>query len=166
MSSDDEARSTERPPANDDPLDSSRPDIAGAIVRAKTNASVGRYGPPSATAKINKFDLAQALALTTSDGEQSPSSSKPPREDDAPFVAGEVEVLGVEDESVPPNSKPSKKPQPEVDAEEISARAVAGATTAEEDAIVPKQSSGKVVLLILGAIVGVIVIAYVYVSTR
>lgn len=179
MSTDEEARSTERPPAQDDSevdLHDAHPDIAAAIKRAKTNASPGRYGPPSATAKINKFDLAQALALTTSDGEHVPSSSKPPRDDDAPFVAGEVEVVGEEEvnsgvpsggaakESVPPGSKPSKKPP-----KAISKPPIIDVITAEaedETAVVPKANSGNLVLVILGAIIGLIVVAYVYVTTR
>lgn len=175
MSSDEDARSTERPPANDGvEVDESGPDIAAAILRAKTNASAGRYGPPSATAKINKFDLAQALALTTSEGEHMPSSSKPPRDDDAPFVGGEVEVVGEEHASVPPGSKPSKRPKasslpPAPPIEEISARAVAlgeAHASDEEDAIVRRPRSGNLVLVILGALVGLAVIAYVYVRTR
>jgi hypothetical protein len=164
-----EARSTERPPAPDD---DPHTDIAAAIQRAKTNASPGRYGPPAATAKISKFDLAQALALTTADGEHAPSSSKPPREDDAPFVPGEVEVVGEEEvhsgvpglESAPPGSKPPSskagaKSKPPAD-EAVNESGVKPAQLAA-----PK-AAGRVSLVILAALIGVVVIAYVYVTTR
>ena len=168
VSRDEEARSTERPPAGEGEEDGV--DIASAIQRAKTNASPGRYGPPAATAKIDKFDLAQALALTTAEGEQVPSSSKPPREDDAPFVPGEVEVVGEEEvnsgvpglDSLPPGSgKPkstkSKTPEP---------LPVSAAAANVDTAIVPRPASGNIVLVILGLLIGVVVMAYVYVSTR
>lgn len=153
VSSDEEARSTERPPAR---VDEPHPDIAGAIQRAKTSASLDRHGPPAATAKIDKFDLAQALALTTADGEHVPSSSKPPRDDDAPFVPGEVEVVGEEEvhSGVPSGTRSATAPpEPSAAKDEITA-------------IVPRQSSGNVVLIALGVLIGVLVMAYVYVTTR
>lgn len=158
VSSDESARSTERPPAAADAGDAT-PDIAGAIQRAKTNSSPGRYGPPAATAKMGSFDLAQALAMSTADAEQVPGSSRPPRDDDAPFVAGEVEVVGEEEvnsgipttgDSLPPSAKAKSKPP--LDRSEL--------------ASVPKQNSGNVVLLALGALVGAVVIAYAYICTR
>ena len=92
-SRDEEARSTDRPPP---PEEETAQEIARAI-RAAKSGSPGRYGPPAATAKIQPFDLAQALALSSADGDAPPGSSKPPREDDAPFVPGEIEVVGEEE---------------------------------------------------------------------
>jgi hypothetical protein len=172
VSRDEEARSTDRPPSPDD---DAHPDIASAIQRAKTNASPGRYGPPQATAKIGAFDLAQALALTTRD-DHSPSSSKPPREDDAPFVGGEVEVVGEVDvpSGVPSSGKKRSTHPASVKTPHVSIKPEALAKLKskppipplpDDDAIVPATRS-KLGLVILATIVGLIVIAYVYVRTR
>jgi hypothetical protein len=166
VKSDEEARSTARPPANGDE-EQAQPDIAGAILRAKSNASAGRASipdrsPASATAKINKFDLAQALALTTSEGEAVPPSTRPPREDDAPFVAGEVEVVGEEEmvhsgvpgvDSVPPSTRKS-------------AEVKISLAPAPQVAIEPAKRTSNLALALIAALVGLIVIGYVYVRTR
>lgn len=146
MSSDEEARSTERPPAPGDEPSNEDPhrDIAAAIRRAKTNASPGRYGPPAATAKIDKFELAQALALTTAEDERAPSSSKPPRDDGAPFVSGE-EVTS----SVPADHVEAQRDR-----------------TPESSPAVPKPRSGNLGLLLLGLLLGAAVMAYAYATTR
>lgn len=148
MSSDEEARSTERPPAPGEkpPAEDPHRDIAAAIRRAKTNASPGRYGPPAATAKIDKFELAQALALTTAEDERAPSSSKPPRDDGAPFVSGEEATSSVPADHV--------EAQPQRD------------QTPESPAAVPKPRSGNLGLLLLGLVLGAAVMAYAYATTR
>lgn len=147
MSSDEEARSTERPPAPGDEPSNEDPhrDIAAAIRRAKTNASPGRYGPPAATAKIGKFELAQALALTTAEDERAPSSSKPPRDDGTPFVSGEEATSSVPAAHV--EAQPQRDRTPESPA-------------------VPKPRSGNLGLLLLGLVLGAAVMAYAYATTR
>ena len=172
MKSDEEARSTVRPPVAAEDPDEPRPDISAAILRAKAHTSVARSGPPTATAKINKFDLAHALALTTADGEAVPPSSRPPREDDAPFVAGEVEVLGEEEvnsgvpglDSVPQSTRKSAEVKISLvePAPAIEPPPVAGEASAME----PAKRSSKLTLAIIAALVGLIVIGYVYLHTR
>ena len=171
VSRDEEARSTDRPPA---PEDDSHPDIAGAIQRAKTNASPGRYGPPAATAKIGKFELAEALARTTAEGESIPTSSRPPRDDDAPFVPGEVEVVGEEEVNSPISGAPSNAPDldslPPAKAktrplEALTSTKASEGNSAATTAVVPKKSGG-IGLVLLGVLIGAVVITYVYIRTR
>lgn len=147
--SDQEARSTDRPPA---PEEDAAHDLAKAIRAAKTNASPGRYGPPQATAKIRPFELAQALALSSADGDHPPGSSKPPRDDDAPFVAGEVEVVG--EEEVPSGITGDSKPPSHT-----------AKSAAPEPVVVPPRPR-HTGLVILGLVVGCIVIVYAYVTAN
>ena len=110
-------------------------------IRSARSGSSGRSGPPQATAKIRPFELAQALALSSADGEV-PTSSKPLRDDDAPFVPGELEVVG--EEEVPfGDSKPP-----------------AATSAAPMEIVEPKSRLG---LVIFGVLVGFAAIAYVFV---
>lgn len=169
---DDEARSTERPPAPDE---EAAHDLAKAIRAAKNNTP-GRYGPPQATAKIGAFDLAQALQLSSADGDHPPGSSKPPRDDDAPFVGGEVEVVGVGEVEVPSgvagsgDSKPpgaASKP-PSVKKSTIHTMPTLPepiAPISVDTAIVPRRQS-RTGLVLLGLAVGLLVIAYAFVTAN
>ncbi|MBX3234056.1 MAG: hypothetical protein KIT84_32900 [Labilithrix sp.] len=158
-----EARSTERPPSPEQEI---QRDISAAIKAAK-NTSPGRYGPPAATAKIQPFDLAQALALSSADTDPSSrNSSKPPREDDAPFVPPEVEVLG--EEEVPSGVDPSSKPpasgassKPPSTKKPSSSKKLAETLASEGTPPVVRRSYNGLVVLAL--IVGLALSAYVYV---
>ena len=102
-----------------------------------------------------------ALAMTTADGEAVPASSKPPREDDAPFVPGEVEIVGEEEvHSGIPSLKPPASAKPASD-EPAPATEIVPASDA-----MPPAGPGRAGLLFVAAAVGLIVIGYVYLSTR
>lgn len=158
---DEEARSTDRPPA---PAEEVERDLAAALKAAK-NSSPGRYGPPAATAKIRPFELAQALALSSADADPaSGAGNKPLREDDAPFVPPEVEVLGdleLEEEVPSGVDGHSSPPQPSVTPSVRPSAKAPLVEAAPETRTVPRQSyTGLVVLALM---VGLGVMAYVYV---
>ena len=182
VSSDDEARSTERPPATGDDEDNPHPDIAAAILRAKSNAA-RNSAAPTATAKINKFDLAHALALTTSDDEPTRAftGGLPPLDDDGPLVGATPEGVGTEGSKTarpgPHSGVPTNLPVPQAAVEPppppapvVVMTPMAVATPIRPEAVpplTPPQTPGSTLILALvaGAVL-LVVIAYVLLSAR